>query len=63
MCICVCLWAERPAEEKIEMRLLMEFRKSFGTPEDVVVALSEWKLSGQKNLRWVKGMADLRKHH
>ena len=63
MCICVCLWAERLAEEKIEMRLLMEFRKSFGTPEDVVVALSEWKLSGQKNLRWVKGMADLWKHH
>jgi len=62
MCICVCLWAERPAEEKIEMRLLMEFRKSFGTPEDVVV-LSEWELSGQKTPRWVKGMADLRKHH
>ena len=63
MRICVRLWAERLAEEKIEMRLLMEFRKSFGTPEDVVVALSEWKLSGQKNPRWVKGMTDLRKHH
>jgi hypothetical protein len=28
-----------------------------------VVVLSEWKLFGQKNPRWVKGMADLRKHH